>query len=64
MVEEWLWSDGHIGWAFFVLVVYTIGMFLIADLAWRLLVVSTRWLAAALALIWLIGAAAIWLGWW
>lgn len=64
MPNEWFWTNGHIGWPFFSFVAYTLVIFLVADLAWRLLVVSTRWLAAVIALIWLVGATAIWLGWW
>ena len=54
-----LWSGGHIGWATFALVVFSVAWLLATDLAWRLARTRFRNLAFPAGGAWLLGAGLI-----
>lgn len=63
-MTQFFWSSGHLGWAFFLLLVYSGVCVLASDLAWRFIKTSGRNLAAAIVVGWLIGVALILSGTW
>lgn len=60
---SFFWSSGHLGWFFFAALVFTVVCLLVTDLVWRIIRTSTRKLLAAMALVWLLGIAALVTGW-
>lgn len=63
-MTQFFWSAGHIGWAFFALLVFTGVWWLVADLAWRQVVASGRSLALVFGGCWFLGVALILIGAW
>lgn len=58
-MTQFFWSSGHLGWAFFLLLVFTGLWWLLVDLAWRLWTVRATCLAAWTGLGWLAGVVLI-----
>jgi hypothetical protein len=61
-VNAFFWTDGHLGWSFFSLLVFAGLWLLLADLVWRLKAISIGRLAVALVIGWLIGVGLIFVG--
>ncbi|WEN15369.1 hypothetical protein PY254_01425 [Rhodanobacter sp. AS-Z3] len=58
-MTTFFWSAGHFGWLFFGIVVFSILCLLAADVAWRLVSMSSRKLLAITALVWAAGVTAL-----
>lgn len=58
-MSSFLWTEGHLGWGIFSLIVFTVLWGLLADLVWRMK--STRFLrfSVAMAAGWVVGAGLI-----
>ncbi|WP_423823476.1 hypothetical protein V5738_05825 [Salinisphaera sp. SPP-AMP-43] len=54
-MPAWVYDQGHIGWVLFSALVYTGVLFLVADYLWRRVTMSSRRLAIAVGLVWLVG---------
>lgn len=58
-MSEFLWTSGHLGWAFFALMVFS-GLWLLAiDMAWRLTRLGVRVLVVLALAGWVIGVVLI-----
>jgi hypothetical protein len=55
-MTPFFWSNGHLGWAFFGVLVYSVLCLLAGDIAWRLTPAPFRKILAVMALVWAAGA--------
>lgn len=58
-MSSFFWVSGHLGWAFFALVVFTALWWLLTDLVWRLKNVRIYRLLVVMACGWIAGAGLI-----
>ncbi|HEX7325594.1 MAG TPA: hypothetical protein VF292_09620 [Rhodanobacteraceae bacterium] len=63
-MTQFFWSSGHLGWAFFLLLVYSGVCLLAGDLTWRLVRMRGRKLVGVIVGGWLAGVVLILLGTW
>lgn len=49
------WSNGHLGWAFFGVLVYSVLCLLAGDIVWRLTPAPFRKILGVMALVWAAG---------
>lgn len=54
-----LWSQGHIGWPLFAIVVLSAVYLIVADVIWRTSRIRRHWFALAAGVAWLAGVATI-----
>jgi hypothetical protein len=54
-MSELFWMNGHLGWRFFTLLIFTGCWVLLSDLVWRSMAVSIGRLAVILSIGWLMG---------
>lgn len=52
---SFFWSDGHIGWPLFGIVLFTVLALLVTDVVWRLVRISFRRLLICAGVIWILG---------
>lgn len=58
-MSGFIWSSGHLGWGFFLLLVYSAACVIAGDLAWRLVTINARKLVPILGVCWLVGVGLI-----
>ena len=56
---SFFWSNGHLGWAFFGVLVYSVLCLLTGDIVWRLIPAPFRKILAVMALVWASGVVAL-----
>jgi hypothetical protein len=54
-MTTFFWSQGHLGWAFFGIVVYSVLCLLVCDVVWRVTPTPFRKILSAAAAAWLAG---------
>jgi len=54
-MSTFLWSQGHLGWSFFTIILFSLTSLVIADLVWRLVRTPLWKLVLASSVIWLCG---------
>lgn len=52
---DFFWSEGHIGWPLFSIVVFTILCLVVTDVVWRVVRMSFRNLLICAVLVWIVG---------
>ncbi|HKZ10780.1 MAG TPA: hypothetical protein VJL61_08740 [Rhodanobacteraceae bacterium] len=58
-MTSFFWSQGHLGWPFFGVLVYSVLCLLAGDIVWRLTPAPFRKIFAVMAVIWVAGAVAL-----
>ena len=58
-MTPFVWSEGHIGWPLFSILVFSGLYLLVTDIAWRLVRVPARSLLICACVIWLVGVACL-----
>lgn len=58
-MTSFLWSDGHIGWPLFGILVFSGLWLLVTDIAWRVVRAPARTLFTCAGVIWVIGIGAL-----
>ncbi len=54
-MTSFFWSNGHLGWAFFGVLVYSVLCLLAGDIVWRLTPAPFRKILGVMALVWAAG---------
>jgi len=58
-MTSFFWSQGHLGWPLFGVLVYSVLFLLAGDIVWRLTPAPFRKILAVMALVWAAGMAVL-----
>lgn len=54
-IADFFWSEGHVGWPLFGIIVFSVLCLLVTDVVWRLVQIAYCKLLVCVVLVWLVG---------